>query len=119
MQNNNAQEAKPIYKELNAKRTQGEWSFYHLDTPDAKFVMCKSPNAETFDKVIAEISLTNKDKESTANAEYITLSVNNFQSVCELLEYFIKEIENTPDDLSDSLLGLIKLKSQQVLNNIK
>ena len=38
--------------------------------------------------------------------------------MADLLEWIITEIETTPDCLSDALLGLIKLKAKNIVDNL-
>jgi hypothetical protein len=53
--------------------------------------------------------------EAKANASLITSAPD----MANLLEWIIKEIETTPDILSDALLGLIKLKAKHIVDNLK
>lgn len=57
--------------------------------------------------------------ESKELADYIVKAVNSHDALVELLNYVIKEIENTPDELSDALLGLIKIKAKTALSQVE
>ena len=49
--------------------------------------------------------------QAEANAQLIAAAPD----LLELLQWAINEIESTPDELSDALLGLIKLKAQKAI----
>ena len=63
--------------------------------------------------------IINRMSISEANAAFIVKACNNHDLIVELLNYVIKEIENTPDELSDALLGLIKIKAKTALAQVE
>ena len=60
-------------------------------------------------------------KEAEANAALIAsapILYRENKELKDLLKWVVNEIETTPDELSDALLGMIKIKSNQLLNRI-
>lgn len=61
------------------------------------------------------------NEEQKANQLLISQAPNLYRDnaqLKELLQWIVNEIETTPDELSDALLGMIKIKSNQLLNLI-
>ena len=97
------------------KHTQGQWRAvaqmpegYTIETNDGKiiaFTQCDEDyNNEN------PITRSEEDANSTLIA--------SAPEMANLLEWIIKEIETTPDTLSDALLGLIKIKSKSIIDNL-
>lgn len=97
------------------KHTQGKWRAvaqmpegYSIETNDGKiiaFTQCDEDyNNEN------PITRSEEDANSTLIA--------SAPEMANLLEWIIKEIETTPDTLSDALLGLIKIKSKSIIDNL-
>lgn len=113
----NTQEQKPLWKKLNELRSQGIIGAdkRHLEIfPDTS----KHPHAigrQTFGTIN---SIFIPEKQAQANANYTVLCLNNFAQMGDTLEWIIKEIETTPDDLQEALLGMIKIKCCKALSNI-
>ena len=86
---------------MNTKHTSGEWyakdgQIYPLQTGKT---LCIIPY---FDK---------ENEQQKADQTLIAAAPD----LLELLQWAVNEIESTPDELSDALLGLIKLKAQKAI----
>ena len=97
------------------KHTQGTWRAvaqmpegYSIETNDGKVIAFTQCDEE----------YNNEDpitrSEEIANSTLIASA----PEMANLLEWIIKEIETTPDTLSDALLGLIKIKSKLIIDNL-
>ena len=97
------------------KHTQGKW--IKADTnPTFRYEIVGNGDCHITNKAIAFIpkgSFVN-DEEAEANANLIAAA----PKMANLLDWIIKEIETTPDTLSDALLGLIKIKSKSIIDNL-
>lgn len=82
-----------------------DWNFTGGHSPHYQAIISDG-NGET-------IAVTYDDKEAK-NAQLIA----NAPNMAELLQWIVTEIETTPDELSDALLGMIKLKAQRQLNEL-
>jgi hypothetical protein len=65
----------------------------------------------------ATIAVCYQDKDGN-QLENATL-IANAPKLLEILEEIVNEIETTPDELSDALLGLIKLKAERAIYEAK
>ncbi len=97
------------------KHTQGQWRAvaqmpegYSIETNDGKiiaFTQCDEDyNNEN------PITRSEEDANSTLIA--------SAPEMANLLDWIINEIETTPDCFSDALLGLIKLKAKNIVDNL-
>lgn len=117
---NTEQNTLPLWKELNQKRTQGEWHYYSF----SNFVTIED---ESTNHLFTNDSNGNEKIKEQAknNAQYTALAVNNFAQVCEALEeveQVIKEREPNIEDDKEYLMETISTLrelAKQVLNNIK
>lgn len=76
----------PLWKELNKKRTKGEWELNY--SPNRKHLFFESEiGGERFTNIIFE------EVEET-DAEYIALAVNNLAPVANALADLIEHLEN-------------------------
>lgn len=97
------------------KHTQGQWRSvaqmpegYTIETNDGKVIAFTQCDEE----------YNNEDpitrSEEIANSTLIASAPD----MANLLEWIIAQIENTPDTLSNALLGLIKLKAKHMIDNL-
>jgi hypothetical protein len=123
METNNTLTGIELVKELNSKRTQGEWGKIHIvrdninGYKDFKEVCVRAANnchLATFGGVDRFYEI-----ETEANAQYTALAVNNFAKVTELLGKAQKVMEEVkiahPTMFGSEVLNEIR----QALNNIK
>lgn len=97
------------------KHTKGEWRAvaqmpegYTIETNDGKIIAFTQCD-EDYNN---ENPITRSEED--ANSTLIAAA----PEMANLLEWIIKEIETTPDTLSDALLGLIKIKSKSIIDNL-
>ena len=97
------------------KHTQGTWRAvaqmpegYSIETNDGKVI--------AFTQCDEEYNNENpiSRSEEVANSTLIAAA----PEMANLLDWIINEIETTPDCLSDALLGLIKIKSKSIIDNL-
>jgi hypothetical protein len=69
--------------------------------------------AQETGKTIALIPYFDKDNENHLMAQNLLAAAPD---LLQTLKYIVNEIETTPDQLSDALLGLIKIKARQAMN---
>ncbi len=81
----------PLYKVLNEQRTQGDW-FNEYDNDD--FGQFYTIFGGEGDNALRFSYGSVKEKEYKANAEYVTLSVNNLHILAEALAGFIHSVEH-------------------------
>ena len=96
------------------KHTQGEW-FISNQNNELK-VKVRNTMMGTICTINEDYYNLDQDynNEVEANANLIASA----PEMANLLEWIIKEIETTPDTLSDALLGLIKIKSKSIIDNL-
>jgi hypothetical protein len=97
------------------KHTQEKWIKANTNQT-FRFEIIGNGDCHITNKAIAFIpkgSFVN-DEEAEANANLVAAA----PEMANLLEWIIKEIETTPDCLSDALLGLIKIKSKSIIDNL-
>ena len=104
---------KPLWKVLNEQRTKG-----NISVSEKTSLRCTNLESILFFADFNKSSFISYEEKSN-NAQYTALAVNNFANMAEFAEWCINEIETTPDLLSDALLGMIKIKAKQILNNLK
>lgn len=97
------------------KHTQGQWRSvaqmpegYTIETNDGKIIAFTQCDEEYNNE--NPITRSEEDANSTLIA--------SAPEMANLLEWIINEIEKTPDCLSDALLGLIKLKAKNIVDNL-
>lgn len=112
MNTNTQRSNEPLYKVLNELRTKSEWE----SETSTKSIKLFAGDGHGGADLIAKFKNNNDQQES--NAQYAALAVNNLNQLAEFAEWVVKEIETTPDELTDALLGLIKLKAKEALNKI-
>jgi len=71
--------------------------------------------AYAYDEKVGEEIVNRYNQHPTLYRDNARLLFQN-KELKELLKWIVNEIETTPDELSDALLGLIKIKSNQLLN---
>jgi len=86
-------------------RTQGEWrcTLNYIGVPLIRITHFNGSECLQIDE---------------ANAAYTALAVNNLHLLADFIEWCVDEIEQTPDELSDALLGMIKIKAKITLGLI-
>ena len=82
----NQQNTQPLYKVLNEKRTQGEWTAIN----DERDIY--SANGDIIMECLGNHNITNE--EDIFNAKYTALTVNNLAKIADKLERFISYYEN-------------------------
>lgn len=85
----------PLWRELNEKRTQGNWEVASSEPGDEYSLNVLAPINITGDKrtvVMANPNLYFMDR-AEQNAQYTALAVNNFASLAEVLGNFIEVSE--------------------------
>ena len=112
MNTNTQRSSTPLYKLLSEKINQQEWDYEESE----KEYCITSSDGEGMEDFICIFKKEYPNQE--ANAQYTALAVNNLNQLAEFAEWVVKEIETTPDELTDALLGLIKLKANEALNKI-
>ena len=100
-----------IIKKMKGKHTKGNWA-----------IVSQMPNGYTIeneqDKVICFSQCEDEDGEHTDEDMANLQLIKNAPKMLELLQFIVNEIETTPEDLNDALLGLIKLKTNKIINEI-
>jgi vacuolar-type H+-ATPase subunit D/Vma8 len=96
------------------KHTQGQW-FISNQNNELK-VKVRNTMMGTICTINEDYYNLDQDynNEVEANASLIASAPD----MANLLEWIIAEIENTPDTLSNALLGLIKLKAKHMVDNL-
>ncbi len=103
-------ETTPLWKELNEKRTQGEWIIRH----NIGYRITPKDSG----KYIAAINhTTGWVQESQANAQYTALAVNNLHHLAEALETLINVNLNNINVLSRSEKEAL-IRAKEALNRI-
>jgi DUF438 domain-containing protein len=115
MNANTQRSNEPLYKVLNEERTQGEWDIIEEENTVSKYRMYSTKDGANILWIDSDEEEIEKEK---ANINYTALAVNNLNQLAKFAEWIVKEIETTPDELTDALLGLIKLKANEALNKI-
>lgn len=83
----------PLWKELNEKRTQGDWKLPEQEQEMNEYTV------RTDDMVIATmLAIDIDDEEGLANAQYTALAVNNFHIIAEKLQYLIYAADKSTCD---------------------
>jgi hypothetical protein len=117
METNNTLIGIELVKELNSKRTQGEWiAIFDNDLPIKSFLGSKF-DSDLINKAIAE-GLTNENKNHKTDLQYTALAVNNFASVADALAIMTSLCKIKYGNLDKDVYNEI-LKAEQALNNIK
>ncbi len=86
------QNKKPLWKELNEQRTQGEWDSAYGDESNSYGIFTKNmiDNRLRENPICLVSPIALLDDTDKANAHYIVLSTNNLASLAEALDLAIK-----------------------------
>ena len=91
---------------MKTKHTSGKWRF------DAKHgAICEGEAYSHFCKTLIARVNVDMGEESEANAKLIAAA----PELLTTLQWIVNEIENTPKQLQDALLGIIKIKAEQAI----
>jgi len=69
------------------------------------------------DNLFEQITMISKAGAYEVVAQHRNELIEENKNLRETLDWISKEITTTPDELSDALLGLIKIKIRQALNS--
>ena len=108
----------PLYKRLNEIRTQGNWATIERGAKASLRLYANDDSQKVHVLDCYSFASGIKEEEAEANTQYTAIAVNNLHQLAAFAEWAINEIETTPDELSDALLGMIKIKAKQALSRI-
>jgi len=112
---------KPLWKELNASRSQGVFDFdINANNGYDLYIQNSLKTIGTF--IRKDVSYMPNEKEAEANAQYATLAVNNLTTLAEALETLIDRLHTNWDAITSGgqkgILTAITKEAKEALSKI-
>ena len=92
---------------MNTKHTRGPWKY----DKQKSMIIAKELGEDTETIMVVNLLGAMGSYDVEADAQLIAAAPD----LLELLQWAVNEIESTPDELSDALLGLIKIKARKAI----